>query len=94
MKTIRFTFPKRLTGPGRTMRQATDDGTFYRLEKDGKNVGEFPGAATIREACRCAIYRRFIISGDTVEVLRHLPGSSIGAAILERVETVRVEVMP
>ena len=95
MKTIRFPFPKHLndTGPGRTIREATEDGTYFTLAVGGRTVCHgFPGVRTVRDALRAAVWNRMILSGDLVEVSRYLPGSTIGCAFVEPVETVLVEV--
>ncbi len=93
MDTVRFTFPKRFRGPGRTMREAINDGTYFALEVDGRTVTDgFPGCRTIRDALRAAVFNRCVKSGDVVKVYRHLPESTIGCAFLEEVDSFRVEV--
>lgn len=80
--------------PGRTMREAINDGTLFRLSVGGRDVGEFPGARTIGQALWCSAKRGSIRTGDVVTVQRHLPQSEIGCAWLEHVGNVIVEVVP
>lgn len=80
---------------GRTFHEAVDGGNLYVLEDEhGRVVGEFPAALTVEAAVACAVRRRWVGDGQAVRVFRHLPGSRIGATMVEEVESIRVEVTP
>lgn len=77
---------------GRTIKEATAAGDFYRLEHaDGRRCVECPGCGTPEECLAAARSYGFVAPGETLTVLRHLPNSTIGAAVLETVGTITNE---
>jgi hypothetical protein len=69
----------------RSWREAIEDGTAFDV-RDAKGRGAtFPAAETVEEAVTFSVHGGFVREGDEVEVVRHLPGSRTGAAIVEPV---------
>jgi hypothetical protein len=75
---------------GRTISEAVKAGDYYRLVRaNGAVAYDSPGAGSPEEALRGARIFELVHPGEILTIERHLPGSTIGCAVVETVGTIQ-----